>query len=429
MTDDTDDVATPFELSLDQNAALDSFVQFLLNPNQPIWVLEGYSGTGKSTLVDTLMQRLPSYIQSAKLLDPDYDNMPIQLTATTNKAAENFSLITGMDVSTIHSFLSLRVDRDQLTGRTGLVAARNAEIKTRYLVFIDEASMIDRELLTLIFQQTRDCKIVFIGDPAQLPPVKSATTPVFDAKFPTARLTQVMRQLGPDGKPANNPITELATAFRHTVKTGEWPQGFKPDGESVIWVDRPEFGRRIEAEFSRDDWLYRDSKILAWRNEIVIQYNGYVRELRQGDPEIQVGDYVEQNSFVANGKSSIKTDQTVYVSEIGELTEEQGVLGNWVVLDGKGEWFHPKHRADKQKVLNAARAREDFQAIRTIEAWVDLRAVFAQTINKSQGSTYNQVFIDLDDIKRCTNGNLIARLLYVAISRARTRVTLAGDLV
>lgn len=418
---------TEITLTLDQQAALDSFVQFLLDPNTPVWVLVGYAGTGKSTLVHTLLDRLPSYIESAKLIDPDYEELTVQLTATTNKAAEQFSHITGMDVKTIHSFLGLRVDSSEGFGKKRLVAGRNAEVKYDHLIFIDEASMIDSELLTLIFQQTKDCKIVFIGDPAQLPPVKSEKTPVFDAKFPTAKLEKVMRQMV-DGKPCANPITEMATAFRETVTSGVWPTGFKPDGQFVRWLPPEQFQAELEAEFTRPDWSFRDSKILAWRNERVIQFNRHVRALLKGDPSIQVGDYVDNNSFVQIGKQSIKTDQTVFVSGIEDDTEEDGVVGNWVTLDYTIRAFHPKSRDAKQKALNLAKAADDGRKYQRIESWVDLRAVFSQTVNKSQGSTFDRVFIDLSDIAKCTKGNLIARLLYVAFSRARSQVILTGDI-
>ena len=61
--------------------------------------------------------------------------------------------------------------------------------------------------------------------------------------------------------------------------------------------------------------------------------------------------------------------------------------------------------------------------------WIDLRAAYASTINKAQGSTYKTVFIDLDDIKRCNSGDQIARMMYVGVSRASQRVWLTGDLV
>lgn len=415
-------------LSEDQQAAMDSFVEFLMDPEEQVWVLQGYSGTGKSTLIRILLDRMDSFDQLRQLVDPEWRPLPIHLTATTNKAAENLSQISGMRVSTIHSFLSLRVNKDVMTGRSELVPARNAVLHVNELIFIDEASMIDSNLLTLIFQQTYECKIVFIGDPAQLPPVKSTNTPVFASSFKGAMLSQVMRQQV-DGVIQINPITELSTAFRHTVNTGIWPTGFTPDGEFVTWLPRNEFIHEIEKEFTRPDWSYRDSKILAWTNTCVIDYNRYVREKLKGDPALQEGDYAENNSFITVGKNSIKTDQMVQIHQIGCDTEHCDVSGNFMDLDnGSITVFHPHSREAKKAALATAQANDDYRLASIISNWIDLRAVFAQTINKSQGSTYDKVFIDLDDIKKCTNGNLIARMLYVAISRARKKVYLTGDI-
>lgn len=144
-------------------------------------------------------------------------------------AAEAFSQITGLPVATIHSALSLRVQTDYSTNKTRLIpAAKDPEGK---LLFIDEASYIDKELLGYIFKLTKNCKIVFMGDPAQLTPVKSSGTPVFDANFTGAQLSQVVRQA------EGNPIVDLSTKFRETVKTGEF-FSFKPDGEHIQYMDR-----------------------------------------------------------------------------------------------------------------------------------------------------------------------------------------------
>lgn len=90
----------------------------------------------------------------------------------------------------------------------------------------------------------------------------------------------------------------------------------------------------------------------------------------------------------------------------------------------------PNSRQAKQDRLKQARADEDFHLVEEMESrWIDLRAAYACTINKAQGSTYDKVFIDLDDIRRCNSGNQIARMLYVAVSRARHQVIFTGDLV
>jgi ATP-dependent exoDNAse (exonuclease V) alpha subunit len=85
---------------------------------------------------------------------------------------------------------------------------------------------------------------------------------------------------------------------------------------------------------------------------------------------------------------------------------------------------------DKNKLINKYRKKEQYDIVRNIEnMWIDLRSVYACTVNKSQGSTYDEVFIDLDDIKKCwRNQNQLARLLYVGASRPRNKIVLTGNM-
>lgn len=260
-----------------------------------------------------------------------------------------------------------------------------------------------------------------MGDPAQLTPVKSQGTPVFDAHFNGAALTQVVRQA------SGNPIVDLSTRFRETVNTGEF-FSFTPDGTHIQYLPRDEFNAAILREFSRPDWRYQDSKILGWTNKCVIAYNHAVRDHVKGDPEFAVGDYAMCNKFITVNRMAIKTDQLVQITSISPDCHELDVPGNIFTLDYKINVFGPKSLAEKNARLKQARAVEDYLDIERIDNWVDLRAAFAQTVNKSQGSTYDRVFIDLDDISRVTNGNTMARLLYVGISRARHQVILTGDI-
>lgn len=206
---------TAITLTQDQQTALDAFSVFMQDTVEQVFVLSGYSGTGKSTLIKTLLDQLPNYMKAARLLNPKLPEYTVELTATTNKAAENFGQVTGMSVATIHSYLGLRVSTDYTTGVTNLIP-KSSERKEQILLFIDEASYVDKQLLGFIFKLTHNCKIVFIGDHAQLTPVKSVGTPVFDANFTGASLTQVVRQA------EGNPIVDLSTKFRNTVNTGEF---------------------------------------------------------------------------------------------------------------------------------------------------------------------------------------------------------------
>ena len=410
-----------FTLTVDQQGAMDALYQFLCDPIETVFVLSGYSGCGKSTLVRTLIDCLPDFLKAARLIDPSQKDYVVELTATTNKAAENLSAITGSTAGTIHSFLGLRVQTDYKTNVTTLIP-KNQEVKEGYLLIIDEASYIDSQLLKFIFSKTKNCKIVFVGDPAQLTPVKSTGTPVFDANFTGAALTQVVRQA------EGNPIVDLSTKFRHTVNSGNF-FSFKPDGHHIQYLDRDAFNTAIEVEFARPDWRYQDSKILAWTNKCVIGFNHFVRNHVKGDPQFAVSDYAVCNSFLTVGRKSIKTDQLVQITGISEDTERHGVLGNYYTMDHEMEAFMPKTLAAKNARIRQAKAANELSLIAHIESeWVDLRAAYACTINKAQGSTFNTVFIDLDDIRRCNSGDQIARMLYVGVSRARNHVFLTGDL-
>jgi energy-coupling factor transporter ATP-binding protein EcfA2 len=409
-------------LTADQQQALDAFFQFVVNPLEKVFVLSGYSGCGKSTLVRTLLDRLPGFMKAARLINPQQDEFDIELTATTNKAAENLYQITGHPVKTIHAALGLRVQTDYKTGVTTLIPRSNVPSIEDSLLFVDEASYVDAQLLGHIFKLTARSKIVFIGDPAQLTPVKSTGTPVFDANFPGAALTQVVRQA------EGNPIVELSTKFRHTVNTGEFFR-FKPDGHHIRHLDRHAFNAMVEQEFTRPDWRYSHSKVLAWTNKCVIGYNHFIRERAKGDPQFQPGDYAVCNSFVTVGRTSLKTDQLVQIHDIGPDVERRGVMGNNFIVDNHCAFFMPKTLAAKNERIKKAKAEEDQSCLYEIDQqWIDLRAAYACTINKAQGSTFDKVFIDLDDIRRCNSGEQIARMLYVAVSRAREHVYLTGDL-
>lgn len=414
---------TELVLTEDQANAEKAFTQFLTDPDQDIFILQGYAGTGKSTLVKHLLEKLPSILQLVKLVSPDFPNYQVQLTATTNKAAEALAHISKQEVATIQSFLGLTVQTDYKTRETKLVL-RKYEEKHRYILFIDEASYIDHGLLRYIKMLMKASKVILMGDPAQLTPVKSNSTPVFDMCVPRASLTQIVRQA------AGNPIVDLSTKFRETVTSGEF-FSFKPDGFHIQHLSRQEFGQKVLEEFTRPDWHSHDSKILAWTNRRVTEYNAAVHARSKGNSFLQPGDYAVCNNYYSASKGqSIKTDQTVLITHISEPVSKYGVMGKIYTIDGRISAFCPDSLDEKKARVAQAKKEDAFDVLDEIDTqWIDLRPLYACTLNKSQGSTYDRVFIDLDDLKGCNSGNQIARMLYVGTSRARHQVFFTGDLV
>lgn len=404
-----------------QEEAMAQFMDFLLDPLETMFVLSGYAGTGKSTLVKYLLESVPKIMQTLMLIDPNRKNMAIQLTATTNKAADVLGQMVGDVVPTIHSYLGLSVYTDYKTGVTSLKDRSGTEIYNT-LVFIDEASFVDRELLSLITKKCVQSKVIFIGDAAQLAPVKSTHIPVFNAGFPTAQLTEVMRQA------KGNPIIELATKFRNTVNTGEF-FNFNPDGIQIKHMNSADFKNAIETEFLDPTWSHNRSKILAWTNKRVTQYNNHISELLVGTSSINVGDYCVLNRHITIGRKSLATDSVVYVTAVGEEMDVYGVIGKHMGLNHEITVFVPNCWAEVKKLIPKWRKEGNYNYCAAADNWADLRATYACTVNKSQGSTYDKVFIDLSDISRCNSGNQIARMLYVAVSRARHEVIFTGDFV
>lgn len=412
------------DLTIDQQGAWDDLVRFLASDTEEVFVVEGYAGTGKSTLVRFIMDCITKTLQAIRLVNPKLPDYQLQLTATTNKAADALAQITGADVSTIHSHLGLRVQTDYRTRQTTLVEAnKNAAPIMHELLFVDEASYMDAGLLTMFFKRVKNCKVVFMGDPAQLVDFKTKKAPVFLAPFPKAKLTKVMRQA------AGNPILDLATKFRETVTSGQF-FSFTPDGHHIQHLSQEDFEREIITEFSRDDWSYSQSKVLVWTNKSVEKYNKGISTIASGNSNFQIGDYVQNNSYFNANKQSLKTDQLVRITEVSEKTIVHGVEGHYYTVDGRVRAFCAEKLADKKAALKLAHANDQMGIVYDIEEkWIDLRAVYSHTINKSQGSTYDKVFIDLNDLKGCNCGETLARLLYVATSRARHHVYFTGDLV
>lgn len=409
-------------LTTDQFNAEQAVYSFITNPNESVMVLEGYSGVGKSTLVKHILNNLPTLLKSYKLICPTID-FSISLTATTNKAAENLAQLSGCEVKTVHSFFSLRLHKDYRTGKTTVLPTKDSE-KYNQIIFIDEASCVDSKLLDLIFKLSHNCKIIFIGDPAQLIQFNSTSAPVFNAGFPTAKLTETMRNSGH--------ILDVATMFRHTVSTGIFPV-FKPDGQSIIHMHRKDFLEQAEKEFCRNDWECNDSKILAWTNNRTIAYNKHIQNNLKGTSEFKIGDYVIVNNFInSKGGGSYKTDEYALIKDIHHNGSSMGVSGNFYKLNNDSNYFFMPHNPkDKKDLLNKLKNSSDRSTIPDLmyidSNWIDLRGAYSSTVNKAQGSTYERVFIDLEDISKCNSGNQIARMMYVAISRARKQVFLTGD--
>lgn len=414
-------------LNQGQKAAAEGFFNFLFS-NDKEFIISGPAGTGKTFLMGYLIDTiLPRYYDMCSIMgiSPIYDK--VMMTATTNKAAEVLSQATNRPTKTIHSFLNLHVKTDYHTGKTYLEKGSNWKVHTNFILFIDEASMIDYDLLQAIREGTANCKIVYVGDHCQLAPVAEKLSPIYRYNLPFFELTEQMRNT------AQQPLMDVCKQLRQTVET----KVFKPIQIVPGVIDHLD-DAQMEDEISRVfKNRHHNSRILAYTNRRVMEYNDYIRQLRGLPDHFTQFEPLICNSPYQGKHNRIMAEEEVFVSKVGnkkiflnfdgiELeVAEYTLIGQF----GAHEVLIPLNRKHYEALCKYYRKQKNWKMYYSLkEQFPDLRPRDAATIHKAQGSTYNQVFIDLSDLSTCRNPDMAARLLYVAFSRAKERVVLYGKL-
>ena len=387
--------------------------------------LRGYAGTGKTYLVSRLVEQL---------LDED---CTVTVCAPTHKAVQVLSDELGdapVQMQTLHSFLGLRL-RPTEEGEYELVAEEERDF-TEGVVIVDEASMIGREEWSHIQDAPFWVQWLFVGDPAQLPPVNEDPSPALDVPGPT--LETIHRQA------ADNPILELATKIR-TGADGRFGSKFE-DGKGVaVTRDREEFLdsvlRAFDTEAFAEDATH--ARMLAYRNKTVRRYNREIRAERYGadaDRFVEGGWLVGTETWFHDGVQRLTNSEEVRVKTASVDTFEADDQSEWGVWElkvrtpGRGltRTIHVLHEDEFERYENALERRRE-KAQEDASAWdrfFELRERFARvdyayatTVHRAQGSTYDTVFVDHRDLRVC-RGEEREALLYVAVTRPARRLAL-----
>lgn len=423
-------------LTPDQQKAADAFFDFLLK-DDPIFVLSGGAGVGKTFLMRYLSNDLMfNYEQSCKLMDIPQLYRDIHYTATTNKAAEVLENAVGKEVSTIHSFLGLRVRDDYKTGKTILTETNGSNTYSNIILFIDESSMIDQALLNQILKRVTNSKIVFVGDKAQLAPVGDIISPVYTNVDPDnfIHLTQSVRN-------ANSPaLMNLCAQLRTTVETGEFFQIENVPG-SIEYLDDDQMQKKLKEHFLQEN---DQARILCYTNSRVAAYNEYIRKIRGLPPEITTGDNLVVAQTYTKGKLVLNVEREVTVITVDSKIQSAGfedftpdgkeITYRNVVIASKfsGARFEVAVPTDmeqvKETIKKLGRKKMWAEYFQLKNKYADLRGKEACTVYKSQGSTYDTVFIDIGNIGTSRDAEQVARMLFVGASRATTKVYLYGQL-
>lgn len=419
--------ATGVQLNPEQAAALDAIQTFLTSDEQ-FFVLSGYAGTGKTFCIRELVNRTKGRFV---------------FTAPTNKATKVLreSVTTKEykpECRTIYSLLGLRLEA---SGEVKELSAPEdpIDLSSYKAVIVDEGSMVNENLRKFIHEaaDAYGVKFIFMGDPAQLPPVGELRSPIWRIKT-GASLTQVMRH--------DNQILELATRLRQVV---DHPAPScklldnHTDQEGVWKLTEPEFDRQIliaagNGEFSKPN----RAKAIAWRNVTVDRLNKLIRDKifdRPSDLWL-IGDRV---TFTSPAKDL--DDETIATTDDEGIIERveveyHAIYGEFktfrisITLDDNkpviARVLHPDSQlayARKIEELSAA-ARENKRLWRKFwdfkDAFHALRHAYATTAHRAQGSTYDCAFVDWRDVLLNRNRQEAYRCLYVACTRPKRALIL-----
>lgn len=416
-------------LNQGQQKAADGFFEFLFSDQKEL-IISGSGGVGKTYLMGALIDEvMPRYEATCELLARPVVYRDVQMTATTNKAAEVLSLAIGRPTSTIHSFLNLTVKEDFSTGKTLLRPTNKWRVHQNMILFVDECSMIDTPLRNKILEGTHNCKIVYVGDHCQLAPVMEPISPIYRDDLPFFELTEQMRTNVPE-------LQHINLQMRHTVETGEFfPIEIKPG--IIDWLDDAQMEALVDQAFLKQT---HELRILAYTNAQVNAYNDHIRGIRQLPNYYTPGELLVNNSAVTIGGKMLSVEEEVEIvhqapaSEIAHIGPNAALEVCYATLKTRlGQYIEkvpvPVDRDHFHALIKYYQKEKAWPTYFYLkQTFPDLRPRDASTVHKAQGSTHESVFIDLHNISTCRNADQAARMLYVAFSRAKHRVYLYGNL-
>jgi len=460
----------PFEPTHEQVVAMNRLATFMSEPaGRKVFLLKGYAGTGKTLIISTLVRALARHHKRVVLMAP------------TGRAAKVFSNTSGFPACTIHKKI---YRQKSLLDAGSFQLDRNVHEHTLFLV--DEASMISNEglsgsmfgsgrllddLISYVYSGV-DCRLLMLGDQAQLPPVGEHESPGlsaqmlagYDLEVSEFCLENVMRQEQESG------ILFNATVLRNYTIDASFGTGFrfKLDGfKDVVKISGSDLIETLNGCYSRDG--IDETMVLCRSNKRAIVYNNGIRntildredELCRGDSimivknnyywteqlaaDEGVDSYSNLPSFIANGDIAVirrvrrqrelygfrfedavlsfpdyddlEMDVTLLLdtlySEAPSLThEESDKLFNNVMED----YAEIPGKKEKMKKL---RENKFFNALQ-------IKYAYAVTCHKAQGGQWKNIFIDQGYVTPDMQDEDYYRWLYTALTRATQTVYLVN---
>lgn len=424
----------------EQREAIDSIEDFLKNSEKDEYMLIGRGGTGKTTILK-------------KVIEPFKKTHKVALAAPSNAAVKvldnAFSDVRPAIPSfTVASILGMKLNKRTNKFEIDKFQRQKYGLKIEKfdIIIVDEASMIDESLKSYISKYKSDnAKVIYVGDSAQLPPIRPSNTlftdkdsPVFDIKL-QSKLVERMRQ----GE--ESPIVPVTDVFANNIDKGKKgeiiamrPLNYKVretvyDEESDKGVVFVKDGRKaldcliqeFKREESKDDSNY--VKAVVYTNDLRNSINRYVRNALWGknadkyvvgEKVISFSTYVDANlepvvfnsdNFIIDkiSKGKILDYSCLWLT----LKNDYGSYEVPVVAPESIDLF--KARLDDLAKFNSWKSYYNL-----LDLFADIQYGYAITSHKSQGSTFNKVYVFEDDIMGVpASPKTKNQSMYVATSR------------
>lgn len=428
--------------------------------------LAGAAGTGKTFTLRYVLE------------NSNISRSAVGLACPTHKAAAVLNEATGYDTITLHKALGLKlnVDIDNFDINKPNFDLMNEPKIGNYDIFIvDEASMINKGLLLLLERKCAEnnVKLILTGDKYQLPPVNESYSSAF-ANRPVVELTDIVRQK------MDNPVTKWLAMLRDDIicgstefikkmyKSNEFEDVINESGLMLI-KDAVKFENKMLEKFNSsiflDDIDY--CKYIAYTNADISNRNRIIRKtIVDNNKELVCKDdlFMAYSTIVDKlGKPIITNSESYIINDIRSNINEYAMKGYYVKLRCVNTntvsdpifilnhfdrdsytlfcrtWWE-KHNAavtcDPKSRSNKWKSYFDFKnkitlctdirdANKNLLLGKDIDYGYCITAHKSQGSTYDNIFVNMRDIifdsnnKTRNNVNVINKLLYVALTRCR----------
>lgn len=451
-------------LSQEQQQAFGAFQDWLGEDlARDPFVLSGFAGTGKT------------FLSMRFLAEAEARGWCWTVAAPTHKAVDvlrdhlqRAALRPTWYPSTLHRLLRLKLRRQHDREICQETAQTARSLESLALVLIDEASMLDSSLLEITLRCAHPfaTRLIFVGDPAQLPPVTEEVSPVFSGlKASSVALTQVVRHSGV--------VLRLASGLRTGALPCEAPPALpvlESQGGRVACWERSDWLAAAQAALRRSAEAQDPNlaRILCYTNLslerlVPIARRAVYGAAADGNPVLS-GEVLitrgavmgpacrEPSEAAGDGELVLGSNREVKVLEVEPELCDLRAFGsgaptalietfNLRVHTGEGECrlrlmppIGSKARGELEAALKSLRSQalaadqrqarwfwRDFFLVR--DAFAPLGPASVLTVHRSQGSTFGEVFVDAD-VFTPADPLLRRRLLYVAVSRASRAVAL-----